>query len=57
MRLTQLYAGLSLIGYDEDADADLPSGNALVVLLLYAPAFVLYTFHEHLRKKSREGSK
>jgi hypothetical protein len=58
VRLTQLYAGLSFIGYDDETSAALPAaGNAVVIILLYAPAFVLYAFHEHLRKKSEEDCK
>ncbi len=57
MRLTQLYSGLAHIGYDEEADAAMPLGNALVILLLYAPAFVLYVFHQSLRKKSTKDTK
>jgi hypothetical protein len=57
MRLTQLYGGLSHIAYDDETDTVLPVGNTLVILLLYAPALVLYLFHEHLRKKSTGDSK
>ncbi|HSB52348.1 MAG TPA: hypothetical protein VLD40_06790 [Dissulfurispiraceae bacterium] len=55
MRLTQVYGGLARVGYDEEADSGMILGNAIVVLLLYFPAFVLYAFHENYRKGQERG--
>jgi hypothetical protein len=55
MRLTEIYGGLAHMGYDEQADSGMILGNAIVVLLLYFPAFVLYAFYENYRKSTEKG--
>ena len=57
MRLTEIYGGLARSGYDEEAGGGVVLGNGLVILILYAPAFLFYAAHENLRRKSSADRK